>query len=197
MMNMQMKVQLDDGAYAPTRAHRTAYNFIDLSGKRYGYLTVIERVADKELNDGRKKTQYLCVCDCGATTFVMGESLRSGATKSCGCHRSDPLVRYSTKHGKRYERMYSIYCGMKKRCYNKKCVGYKNYGGKGVTICKEWLDDFNSFYSWSIENGYNEKLTIDRIDSSGNYEPKNCRWITKSENTTRRNIEYWRKRHEN
>ena len=176
--------------------HNTVHNFVDLSGRRYGHLTVVERVEDRELKCGRKKVQYLCVCDCGNTTFVIGECLKSGKTKSCGCHRGDQLIRYSTKHGKRYERIYGIYCDMKKRCYNNKCAGYKYYGGKGVTICKEWLDDFNSFYNWSAENGYKDNLTIDRIDSSGNYEPKNCRWITRSENITRRNIEYWRKRRE-
>lgn len=192
-----MKVYLDEGAFLPNRAHGTAHNFIDLSGKRYGYLTVIERVEDREYKGGRKKPQYLCLCDCGNTTFVTGECLRCGCTKSCGCHRGDSLIRYSMKHSKSHERIYSIYCDMKKRCYNNKCSGYKNYGGKGVTICKEWLDDFNSFYRWSMEHGYDETLTIDRIDSSGNYEPTNCQWITRSENISRRNIEYWRKRHEN
>ena len=191
-----MKIEIDDGGYAPTRAYTTAHNFVDLSGRKFGHLTVIERVADRVLNCGIKKPQYLCKCDCGKMAFVTGENLKRGSTKSCGCHRGDALVRYSTKHGKRYERLYSIYCDMKKRCYNKKCIGYKNYGGKGIAVCKEWLDDFNSFYSWAMENGYAEKLTIDRIDSSGNYEPSNCQWITRSENISRRNIEYWRKIHE-
>lgn len=193
-----MKVFLEPIAreFQPTRAHDTAYNFIDLSGRRYGYLTVIERVTDKVYKSGRKKPRYLCRCDCGNIVSVVGESLRNGTTKSCGCHRADPLVRYSTKHGKRYERLYSIYCDMKKRCYNKRCNGYKYYGGKGITICEEWLENFNSFYKWAIENGYDEELTIDRIDSSGNYEPVNCRWITRSENISRRNIEYWKKWHE-
>lgn len=193
-----MKVFLEPIAreLPPTRAHDTAYNFIDLSGRRYGYLTVIERVTDKVYKSGRKKPRYLCRCDCGNIVSVVGESLRNGTTKSCGCHRADPLVRYSTKHGKRYERLYSIYCDMKKRCYNKRCNGYKYYGGKGITICEEWLENFNSFYKWAIENGYDEELTIDRIDSSGNYEPVNCRWITRSENISRRNIEYWEKWHE-
>ena len=85
---------------------------------------------------------------------------------------------------------------MKKRCYNKKDKRYSSYGGRGITICDEWLNDFNSFYDWSMEHGYREDLTIDRIDNDGNYEPLNCQWITRSENSTKRNIEYWRKRHE-
>lgn len=181
----------------PQTAHRTAYNFKDLSGKEYGYLTVIRRVEDKELSSGRKKAQYLCICDCGKTLYVVADSLRTGSTKSCGCHHSDPLKQYSTKHGKRYERIYSIYCDMKKRCYNNHSAGYKNYGGKGIKICDAWFNNFMSFYEWSMENGYKDNLTIDRIDSSGNYEPSNCQWITRSENISKRNIEYWRKYHEN
>lgn len=203
-----MKIKLEPGAFEPVRAHPTdgsgfskehkpAHNFRDLSGKQVGHLLVLKRVEDKCLASGIRKAQYLCLCDCGKTKKIIGESLARGTTKSCGCHRGDPLIRYSTKHGHRYERIYSIYCDMKKRCYNQKCIGYKNYGGKGITICDEWLNDFESFYNWSMENGYSDNLTIDRINSAGNYEPANCRWITRSENITRRNIEYWRRYHEN
>lgn len=172
-------------------------SYIDLCGMRFGHLIVIKRVEDRELSCGRHKPQFLCMCDCGRTTLVTGESLRSNGTKSCGCHRGDSLVRYSTKHGKRYTRIYAIYCDMKKRCYNENCTGYKNYGGKGITVCDEWINSFDAFYQWAMEHGYSDELTIDRIDSSGNYEPSNCRWITRSENISRRNVEYWRKWHEN
>ena len=173
-----------------------AYNFIDLSGQRFGRLIVLHRVEDKIGNGGRRKVQYLCKCDCGQTKIIIGESLRSGRTISCGCYASESIKKRSTKHGKRYERIYSIFCDMKKRCYNKKDKRYSSYGGRGITICDEWLNDFNSFYDWSMEHGYREDLTIDRIDNDGNYEPLNCQWITRSENSTKRNIEYWRKRHE-
>lgn len=188
-----MKIMLDEGE----KKHRTAYNFVDLTGNQYGHLTVIQRVEDKQLSSGRKKPQYLCKCDCGKMILIIGESLKNGHAKSCGCHKGDFFTKYSTKHGKRYERIYSIYCGMKKRCFNVNSAGYKNYGGKGITVSEPWLSDFTSFYQWSMENGYSDNLTIDRIDSSGNYEPGNCQWITRSENITKRNIEYWRKYHEN
>lgn len=186
-----MKVKLDAGAKAPNRAH----NFKDLSGMRFGCLNVLYRCEDKVLKSGTRKTQYACRCDCGNTVKVIGESLKKGQ-KSCGCHRYDGFKEHSLKHGMRHERIYSIYCDMKKRCYNENCAGYKNYGGKGIKICNEWLNDFVVFYQWSIENGYTDTLTIDRIDSSGNYEPSNCRWVTRSENISRRNLEYWRKYHE-
>ena len=175
----------------------TPKNFIDLTGEKFGHLTVVKRTEDKVLSSGVKKAQWLCQCDCGKQKSIIGESIRNGTTKSCGCHRGDSLVLYSTKHGKRYERIYDIFCGIKKRCYNENCINFKNYGGRGIEICDEWLNDFQRFYDWSIEHGYNDTLTIDRIDNDGNYEPSNCQWITKSENTRKRNIEYWRKVHEN
>ena len=174
----------------------SAHNFIDITGKIFGHLTVVKRVDDKVLKSGRRIPMWLCECDCGNTTCVAGYRLRSGKTKSCGCRKTEALVAYSTKHGKRYERLYGIYCGIKKRCYNTNAANYKNYGGRGIKICKEWLEDFESFYGWSMSHGYNDTLTIDRIDNDGDYEPSNCQWITKSENSKKRNIEYWRKWHE-
>ena len=173
------------------------HNFIDMAGQKYGRLTVIRRVDDKVLDSGRRKVMWLCLCDCGKYKTIAGESLRSGRARSCGCRKAEPLVRYSTRHGKRHERIYDIYCDMKKRCYNSKSRNYKYYGGKGVKICDEWLSDFMSFYEWSMKHGYTDDLSIDRIDSSGNYEPSNCQWITRSENVRRRNIEYWERIHEN
>lgn len=193
-MELSMNVVLDKGAYMPEKIH--PHNFIDLTGMRFGNLLVIKQVEDYVLKSGVRKTQWLCKCDCGNEKKAIGESLRNHKTISCGCVGKSNLGKLTTTHGKRHERIYGIYCDMKKRCYNTHAKNYKHYGAKGVRICKEWLNDFMSFYNWSINHGYTNELTIDRIDSSGNYEPSNCHWITKSENVRKRNFEYWRKWHE-
>ena len=151
--------------------------FQDLTGKKFGRLLVIERVE----NNKKQQVQWLCKCDCGNEVKVISKSLTSGNTKSCGCLHREINIKRLTTHGLRNTRLNGIWCGVLQRCYNPKNKAYKNYGGRGITVCQEWQDNFQNFYDWSMSNGYNDDLTIDRIDVNGNYEPSNCRWVTKKE----------------
>lgn len=148
------------------------HNFKDMTGQRFGRLTVKEY---SHIGNGGK-AYWLCVCDCGNETTVSGDKLRQGWTKSCGCLQREHLGDYRRTHGKTDTKIYIIWTNMRSRCQYKKNSMYYNYGGRGISVCEEW-QRFEPFYEWAIANGYKEGLSLERIDVDGNYEPSNCKWI--------------------
>ena len=143
-------------------------------GRRYGGWFVIERCGNSKHGD----VLWLCECKCGLHGKVTSYKLTSGRSTKCSdCGRSAYV------HGDKGTKLYRLWCGMKKRCSLKSDIAYKYYGARGILVCDEWEGDYRNFKAWAMANGYKEGLTIDRIDCSGNYEPKNCQWLTRSENT--------------
>ena len=150
----------------------------DLIGQRFGKVTVIEKVGRSK----HKTILWRCLCDCGNMTTAQTSDLRMGKVKSCGCN----IFKDRQTLGGKPTRIYRIWKNMKKRCYNQNNKDFKYYGARGIKVCDPWRNNFGEFHRWAIKNGYNDNLSLDRIDNDGNYEPENCRWTTMKEQAKHR-----------
>ena len=170
----------------------------NIVGKRFGRLLVLEEAGKNKYNN----VLVRCICDCGNKKVVRFLDLKSNHTKSCGCYSKEMASKKFSTHGLRHTQLYKVWAGIKDRTNPNNHNCKDNYRKLSVQMCEEWRNDFMAFYNWAIENGYKEeklpngknKWTIDRIDTKGDYEPRNCRWVTNKEQmnnqTTNRIIEY-------
>lgn len=155
---------------------------IDLTGKRFSRLLVLKRGPDRG-----KRPAWRVRCDCGAMSLVNGDNLRSGNTQSCGCLRSE---RSSAANGTHFESRpqtpeYRAWTHMRSRCYDSTSKNYRYYGGRGISVCKRWGKSYLSFLA-DVGRRPSSNHSLDRINNDGNYEPKNCRWATRSQQSLNR-----------
>lgn len=149
---------------------------LDLTGRTFGRLTVLSRAE----NGKGGKSRWLCKCRCGNECIVHSSSLVSGNTRSCGCLRREESHNRSTTHGMSKSPLFAVWRAMVGRCENPNNKSYPYYGGKGISVCKEWHGS-STFFEWALNNGYSHGLTIERIDVGKGYEPDNCKWIPRKQ----------------
>ncbi len=166
----------------------------DLSGKRFGMLFVVDKAYLRTSPNGKTDMLWHCKCDCGNEKDVLERSLIYAGTKSCGCLQKKHIQELRRRHGETGTRLYQAWENMRARCNRKSSREYENYGGRGIRVCDEWQNNYESFRDWALDNGYSDNLTLDRKNVNGNYCPENCRWISNQlqqyNKRTNRNISF-------
>lgn len=164
---------------------------INLIGQRHGRLTCVEYLGLQKRPDGRNNKMWRCVCDCGKEKIVTTKTFRN--SQSCGCYKSEVLHNLRYK-GTESHLLYGVYRQMLSRCYDSTSQHFKNYGGRGIQVCDEWLGEngLDNFREWAISSGYKKGLTLDRIYNDKDYSPNNCRWVDmKTQSNNKRNNLYF------
>lgn len=169
-------------------AHNAVYNSSEWIGKKYNMLTVIEPI-NVTLNNGNKQWLWKCRCDCGNEKVLKPLEVIKGHCVSCGCYRLKVVKTSCLIHGESHTKLHNIWCGMNSRC-DPSHVDAERYGKRGIRVCEEW-HDYTKFAEWARSHGYEDGLSIERIDVNGNYCPENCTWIPFPKQARNRRTTRW------
>lgn len=177
------------------RGSNAKYNNPDWIGKKFGRLTVLDAIRERS-ESGNSRWMWRCKCECGKESIITPNSIVYGNTRSCGCLARERFVEFNKSRSHKYntteyKKLWWKYYAIRNRCYNENSSRYKDYGGRGIKVYSEWNDNFDNFVEWALSNGYEEGLTIERVDVNGDYCPENCKFITLEEQANNKRNTVW------